>query len=85
MSEYIIWRHKLRFFVFSGHNFFQNHLCVKPSHHPMQYHVVNVVCTFHIIMMHASEDMLFEKMHICLPLVAILSNNLHNLCKKVVF
>ena len=22
---------------------FQNHLCVKPSHHPMQYHVVNVV------------------------------------------
>ena len=27
----------------------------------MQYHVVNVVCKFHIIMMHASEDMLFEK------------------------
>ena len=51
----------------------------------MQYHVVNVVCKFHIIIMHASEDMLFEIMHIFLPLAAILSNNLHNLCKKVFF
>ena len=48
----------------------------------MQYHVVNGMCKFHIIMMHASEDMLFEKMHIFLSLGAILSNNLHNLFKK---
>ena len=48
----------------------------------MQYHVVNVVCKFHIIMMHASDDMLFAKMHIFLSLAAILSNNLHNSCKK---
>ena len=73
---------KIAIFLFFPHNFFKNHLCVKPSHHPMQYHVVNVVCKLHIIMMHASEDMLFEKMHIFLQLAAILSNNLHNLCKK---
>ena len=48
----------------------------------MQYHVVNVVCKFHIIIMYSSEDMLFEKMHIFLPLAAILSTDLHNLCKK---
>ena len=30
----------------------------------------------------ASEDM-SEKRHIFLPLVAILSNNLHNLCKQI--
>ena len=42
----------------------------------------NVVCrpTFQIIMMHASGNILFEKIHI---LAAILSNNLHNLCKKM--
>ena len=50
----------------------------------MQYHVVHVVCKVHIIMMHASENILFKKIHICLPLAAILSNYLHNLCKKVV-
>ena len=48
----------------------------------MQYHVVNVVYKFHIIMMHASENILFEKIHIFLSLAAILSSNLHNLCKK---
>ena len=50
----------------------------------MQYHVVNVVCKFHSIMMHAFENILFEKIHICLPLAAILSNNLHNWCKQIV-
>ena len=69
------------FFAFP-HNFFQYHLFVKPSHHPMQYHVVHVVCKVHIIMMHASENIVFEKIHIFLPLAAILSNNVHNLCKK---
>ena len=64
------------------YNFFQYHLFVKPFHHPMQYHVVNVVCKFHIFMMHASENILFEKIHIILLLAAILSNNLHNLCTK---
>ena len=48
----------------------------------MQYHVVNVVCKFHIIMTHTSEDMLFGKMDIFLSLAAILSNNLHNLFQK---
>ena len=48
----------------------------------MQYHVVNIVCKFHIIPMHASENILFEIIHIFVPLAAILSNNLHNLCKK---
>ena len=62
-------------FLFFPHDFFQNHLFVKPSHHPMQYHVVNVVCKFHIIIMHASEDMLFEKMYLFLSLAAILSTS----------
>ena len=64
---------KLRFFCFSI--FFQYHLFVKPFH----YHVVY---KFHIIMMHALENIMFEKIHIFLPLAAILSN-LHNFCKKV--
>ena len=59
------------FFAFL-HNFFQYHLFVKPSHHPMQYHVVHVVCKVHIIMIHASENILFEKIHIFLPLATIL-------------
>ena len=50
----------------------------------MQYHVVHVVLKVHVIMMHASENILFEKIHVFLPLAAIFSNNLHNLCKKVV-
>ena len=83
MSEYIIWREKLRFLFFST-SFFQYHLFVKRLHHSMQYHVVHVVLKVHVIMMHASENILFEKNHVFLPLAAIFSNNLHNLCKKVV-
>ena len=60
------------------HNLFKYHLFVKPSHHPMQYRVLNVVCKFHIIMMYASENILFDKIHIFLPSAAILRNNLHN-------
>ena len=43
------------------HNIFQYHLFLKPFHHPMLYHVVNVVCKFHIIMMHASGNIMFER------------------------
>ena len=42
--------------LFRPHDFFQYHLFVNPFRHPMQYHVLNVVCKFHIIMMHASEN-----------------------------
>ena len=69
------------FFAFP-HNIFQYHLFLKPFHHPMLYHVVNVVCKFHIIMMHASGNIMFERSILLFTLVAILCNILHNLCKK---
>ena len=49
------------FFFAFPRNIFQYHLFLKPCHHPMLYHVVNGVCKFHIIMMHASGNILFER------------------------
>ena len=49
----------------------------------MHNHVVNVVCKFHIIMMHASEKILFEKIQYFLQLAAIFNNNLHMYATKL--